>query len=170
MDTPERITVAPSQATQSTPLAESSRECTFEPEISPTRTGKGFVFLSNARNVRRNLYDPDATLLRDKTIPLEPNPPTSAVWRGREGDTHKFINDGIIDAKINMENVVAVTEDGRPAKSKHSVVSQNIFRRTIRNAESIGMKVNERKTNQICISDAQSFKARAHIYSIGGPG
>ena len=169
MMTPERAAVVTNQATQSTPLGDSpSQECSFEPELSPVRTGQNFIFLANARNVRRNLYDPDATLLRDRTIPLEPNPPTSAIWQGREGGTHKFIDDGIIDAKINTENVVAVTVDGKPTKNKHSIVTQNIFRRTIRNAESIGMKVNEQKTNQICISDAQSFKARAHIYTISG--
>lgn len=41
-----------------------------------------------------------------------------------------------------------------------------MFRRTIRNAELIGMKANTGKTNLLCITDAQSFKAGAYFYSM----
>ena len=40
--------------------------------------GTAFLFLDNAINVRRAIgLDPDTTLLRDATIPHEPNPLTS---------------------------------------------------------------------------------------------
>ena len=53
-------------------------------------------------------------------------------------------------------------------KSKHAISAQNIFRRTIRNAESIGMVVNTEKTNLLCVSDSLSYLAKAHIYSAEG--
>ena len=151
---------------QSTPYDAGNEDAIFDPGISPFRLGQDFVFLSSACNVKRNLLgpDPDSTVLRDITQPAEPNPPTSAIWKDRPSTTHKYIDDSIIDTKLNMENVLTV--DG--GRAKHAVACQNVFRRTIRNAESIGMRVNEKKTNQICVSDAMSFKASSHVYTIGG--
>ena len=143
---------------QSTPV---STPPEFEPGITPLRrAGVDFVFLDNARNVRRAIGpDPDATVLRDTTVPLEPNPPTSAIWKHREPSMHKFVDDSIIDSKIDMENVQVVS--GK--KEKHAIASQNMFKRVVRNAESIGMKVNTAKTNQICVSDALAYEAEAFI-------
>ena len=101
-------------------------------------------------------------VLRDQTLPPEPNPVTSAVWRDRDPDTHKFVDDGIIDSKVNMETVIQ--DPSTMIRDKHAVASQNTFKRIVRNAEAIGMLVNTDKTAQICISDAQSFNARAHRY------
>ena len=139
----------------------------FEPGITPFRSGgNAFVFLDQARNVRRALdLDPDLTMLRDKTLPPEPNPSTSAIWTPRPTEKHKYIDDGILDTKLNMETV-DTDQDG--TRTKHAVCAQNMFRRTIRNAELIGMKENTQKTNLLCISDAISFKAAAVIYTESG--
>ena len=138
----------------------------FDPGISPFRTGQDFVFLAGARNVRMSLLgrDPDATILRDTTIPDEPNPPTSAIWKDRPTSTHKYIDDRTIDTKLNMENVLTIDQ----LRRKHAVACQNVFGKTVMNAETMGMRVNEKKTNQICISDAMSFKVEAYIYMISG--
>lgn len=119
-------------------------------------------FLDRARNVRRALDTANITMLRDRTVPLEPNPSTSAVWTPRKTGLHKYIDDSVSDTKLDFENEVVV--DGR--KCKHAIDAQNVFRRTIRNAELIGMKANTGKTNLLCISDAQSFKAEAYFYSM----
>ena len=62
-----------------------------------------------------------------------------------------------------LETVSAV--DGR--KMKHAVCTQNMFRRTMRNAEQIGMKANT-KNALLCISDALSFKAGAFFRAEDG--
>ena len=99
--------------------------------------------MDKARNVRRALaIDPNITVLRDQTVPDEPNPPTSAIWKPRPTSTHKYIDDSILDTKVNFENVDAV----QGKKIKHAIDTQNMFRRTIKNAESIGMKANTNKT------------------------
>ena len=95
----------------------------------------------------------------------EPNPVTSAVWQHRDTRVHKFIDDGISDTKLNME---AVEINNKGCKNKHAVCAQNTFRRTIRNAGLIGMKVNTKKTNLLCLSDAMSFMAGAFIYDEDG--
>ena len=144
----------------------------FEPGITPFRRGNNnFVFLNSARNVRRALMsDPDLTLIRDRTIPDEPNPVTSAIWRPRTSDLHKYIDDQIIDTKLNMETVEA-SDPGNgtlPMKDKMAVSTQNMFRRIVHKARAIGMKVNSEKTQQICISDSLSFQATAHFFTTEG--
>lgn len=58
------------------------------------------------------------------------------------------------------------TIDGR--RIKHAIDPQNVFRRTIRNAEQIGMISNTKKTKLICISDSISFEAAAEIRAENG--
>ena len=135
------------------------------------RAGREFVFLEQARNVRRALdHDPDITQLRDLTIPTESNPWTSAKWIDRPVDKHKYVDDGILDTKLDMENVITKHENGQPVCDKHAVACQNVFRRVIRNTELIGMNVNADKTKQVCVSDLTSFHATTHIYSSAGRG
>lgn len=147
--------------THSTPVAE---DIDFEPDVTPFRRGNSrFVFLDRARNVRRaSSRDPDVTILRDQTIPEERYPVTSAIWQSRPTSKHKYIDDGILNTELNFENKMIAT-DGH--KYKHSVDTQNVFRRTIHNAEAIGMKVNTNKTNLLCVSDLLSFRASAYIYN-----
>ena len=72
-------------------------------------------------------------------------------------------------AKANMDSASPkVTADGRSSKNKHEVPSQNLFRRVVSKAESRGMVVNRAKTKILCISDSQTYKARAHIYDSEG--
>ena len=129
------------------------------------RKHPNFVFLALARNVPRNL---EWTMLRDTMLPPEPNPKTSAIWKPKPTSTHKFIDDGIIDSRLNMETVQEAMNNGVKTRDKHTVNTQNTFRRTVYNVEAIGMKVNTSKTSQICISDALSFKAAAHIFTGNG--
>ena len=152
----------------STPAHEHTLE--FEPGVTPIRDGTSrFVFLEEARNIRRalRLEGGNLTMIRDHTLPEEPNPVTSAVWRNRPVGKHKYVDDGIMDAKINMETVTP-EGDNYQVKNKHAVGCQNLFRRVVHNAESIGMKVNAKKTVMLVVSDALSFKAKAHILSVDG--
>ena len=144
----------------------SSTQHDFEPGITPFRNrGSDFVFLDRARNVRRAIdLDPDLTVLRDQTLPPEPNPVTSATWRPRPTSKHKYIDDGLMDTKLNMETVAELNGE----RDKHALDCQNLFRRVIRNAELIGMKANREKTNLLCISDSLTFKAKAHIFTTEG--
>ena len=143
----------------------STHDASFEPGITPFRRGGDcFVFLDKARNMRRALIDPNITLLRDQTVPLEPNPPTSAVWTPRATEVHKYIDESISDTKLDFENEPLLNGH----KYKHAIDAQNTFRKTIRNAELIGMKANTEKTNLLCVLDSLSYKAEAFFYSMEG--
>lgn len=80
------------------------------------------------------------TVIRDHTLPTETNPITSAAWNYRLAGKHKYVDDGIIDLKINTETMDITEKDGRKIKDKHAVDCQNMFKRVVHNAESIGMK------------------------------
>ena len=66
-------------------------------------------------------------MLRDITLPHEPNPPTSAIWRDRKGGTHKFIDDGIIDTKLNMETVSLEDRQGTPPPRISTQLNAKIY-------------------------------------------
>ena len=51
---------------------------------------------------------------------------------------------------------------------KHVIEGQNTFCRTIRKAAAKGMKVNTDKMAMVCVSGAQSYVARSHIYDADG--
>ena len=53
-------------------------------------------------------------------------------------------------------------------KDKHAVPTQNAFRSVRAAAEAKGMKVNALKTNLLCVSDATTYRAVAHIVDRDG--
>ena len=72
-------------------------------------------------------------------------------------------------SKANMDSAQpCVLGDGRQAKDKHDIPSQNLFRRVVGKAEARGMVVNKKKTKVLCISDSQTYKAKAHILDPDG--
>ena len=76
----------------------------FEPGITPIRDGSSqFVFLEDARNVKRALHmsEGNLTLIRDHTLPSKPNPKTLAVWTPRPPGKHKYVDDSIIPRHKN---------------------------------------------------------------------
>ena len=62
-------------------------------------------------------------------------------------------------SKINYENRYGFEVNG----VKHVVQAQNVFHHLVRNAQSIGMKVNTDKTVMICFSDSSRYKADTFI-------
>ena len=84
--------------------------------------------------------------------------------------TLKFVDDGIFPTKINMDSatVVSGSPGAKPVKDKEDLQAQNLFRREVLKAESRGMVVNKRKTKILCVSDAQTYKARCHLNDSDG--
>ena len=133
-----------------------------EESDGPVYAGEGtrFVFLPNARNVRRRMPSPSV----QTEVPAEPAPRTSAKWKQNPENLLKYVDDYVQVLKINTETVPAVSG----VKNKRAVISENTFRRVIKKAESRGMVVNSSKTNMLCVSDSMSFRAEGHIFSEGG--
>ena len=90
---------------------------------------------------------------------------TGLRWRARPARKLKFVDDGLILSKINMRS--APTLIGQTVQKKHDIITQNMFRRIVRKAESRGMVVNNKKTKILCMSDAMSYEARAYILDAG---
>ena len=131
----------------------------WDVDDSPVATsgGQEFVFLPTARNTDRVRVRDEG----DRPVPLEPAPWTSAKWKQRPEKLFKYVDDHIQVLQMNMESVAL--SPGTTAKEKHAIISQNTFRRVLRKAEGRGMKVNTAKTNMLCVSDAQTFKADGFI-------
>ena len=89
-------------------------------------------------------------------------------WRDRRPLVLKYVDDNLQIDRVNMETASRGEEAGTKFRDKHSVQCQNTFRAVIRKAEERGMKVNSKKTAMTCISGAQSYEARAHIFDGGG--
>ena len=85
---------------------------------------------------------------------------TGLRWRAREPRKLKYVEDGMIVSRINMDSGEMVGWDGRrEVRRKMDIQTQNMFRRVVRRAESRGMVVNNGKTKVLCISDAMSYTA-----------
>ena len=88
---------------------------------------------------------------------------TGLRWRAKMPRTLKFVDDGLTATKINMQSgrELGRGEDGKMVKEKHDLLTQNIFRRVVERAEGRGMVVNNAKTKIVCMSDANTYRARA---------
>jgi hypothetical protein len=82
----------------------------------------------------------------------------------------KFVDDGTIVSKVNMVNgVVEVDGEGGVVwREKRDQQTENIFKRTIRRAESKGMKVNVNKTAMLAVSDSIAYRPRPYIQGTDG--
>ena len=91
---------------------------------------------------------------------------TGLRWKAWDPVTLKFVDDGMMMSKINMDS--AVFDPGGKVKTKHDIQSQNLFRRVVAKAEGRGMVVNKGKTKILCISDAQTYKAESFLLDSEG--
>ena len=77
----------------------------------------------------------------------------------------KYIDDNIINEKVNFDTVPT---DPGDIRNKWAVRTENLFRRIVHQAKSLGMIVNRKKTNMLCISELKSYIARAYIHDTEG--
>ena len=161
----------------STPVVERGRPTFRASPLAPRGprlTARDWSFMPGRRNRRRrrNLMrrinytdEGEVTLLEEINKKA-----TGLRWKARRAKTLKFVDDGMFLTKINMDSAaVTVGQPGeKPTKDKLDLQSQNLFRRVVRKAESRGMVVNNRKTKILCISDAQSYKAKSHLVDSEG--
>ena len=137
-------------------------------------TVRDWSFMPGRRNRkrRRNLarrinYSDEGEL----TIGQEVNRKATGLrWRARRPRALKFVDDGMTLCKVNMDagQLNGSVSGGRPVKVRHDLQSQNLFRRVVRRAEGKGMVVNKGKTNILCVSDAQTYKAAGYILDADG--
>ena len=82
----------------------------------------------------------------DKTVPEEQNHWTEARWKVALALFLRYIDDGFCLSRVNFENSFGFEVNGQNIRVKHAIQAQNIFRHIVRNAESLGMVVNAKKT------------------------
>ena len=124
--------------------------------------GETFFFLPQARNIRRAAPLPLATPNPIKTD-CEPNKITQAKWKEVDAPALKFIDDGSIVDKVNLDTALPMQRGGQKFKIKQAKKTQNIFRHMTCIAEGKGMKVNTAKTNMLLVSDKMLYTPEAFI-------
>ena len=72
----------------------------------------------------------------------------------------KYIDDNIINEKINFDNVPT---DGRFIRTKRAVRTENLVSEIFHQATWLGMVINALKTHCLCISDLKSYLPKAFI-------
>ena len=115
------------------------------------------------RNLQRKIIN--YTEEGEVSIPEEKNlKATGFRWKKKPARKFKYVDDGIIVTKINMQTAGIYRDDlGVLNKDKHDLQAQNMFRRIVARAESRGMVVNKQKTKILCISDANTYQASCHL-------
>ena len=95
---------------------------------------------------------------------------TGLRWRARDARKLKYVDDGVIACKINMQSgkILSVSYQGKVCKEKHDLITQNLFRRVVAKARARGMVVNHKKTRILCVSDALNYKALSFIRDSDG--
>ena len=79
------------------------------------------------------------------------------------------VDDAVQIDKVNMVTVDrSLDSDGGNVRVKHAIQNQNLFLSVTCRAEWKGMKVNEKKTTMLCVSDAATFNAEAYIETMTG--
>ena len=81
---------------------------------------------------------------------------------------YKYVDDNVISEKINFGQTPTALLNGHPTKDKLAISSQNAFRTIVRAALAKGMKVNNGKTNILCISDPLNHLRKVHMFTEEG--
>ena len=76
----------------------------------------------------------------------------------------KYVDDNVIVKKVNFDTLQT---DGYSFRTKHAVRTQNLFRRIVHQAQSVGMKVHPGKTVSMLISELKSYSPGAYFFDQG---
>ena len=139
----------------------------------PRLTARDWSFMPGRRNRRRRRNLARRISYSDEgevdVLPEINKKATGLRWKPREARKLKFVDDGTMVAKLNMESGECVGRDGgRELRRKEDLQTQNMFRRVVRKAESRGMVVNNGKTKILCISDAMRYTAQGSFKDSDG--
>ena len=72
----------------------------------------------------------------------------------------KYIDDNIINEKLNFDNVPT---DQNQVRTKRAIRTENLFRKIVHQARSLGMIVNGSKTHALCISELKSYLPKVYF-------
>ena len=160
----------------STPIHAVDRPLDLSPGVTPVRRSRRRLvdrpeFLPWEGNVRRGRRRVRYSSEEEEDVPPEMNRKRTGLrWKARRARKLKFVDDGLMVSKLNMDSAVLSARliEGKPSKVKEDIMTQNMFRRIVRKATSRGMKVNNDKTSILCVSDALNYRASAFFRDSDG--
>ena len=139
----------------------------------PRLTARDWSFMPGRQNRRRRRNLARKIVYSDEgEMDVEPEKNKKATglrWRARKSRKLKYVDDGMIVSKINMDGGEVVGwDERREIKRRMDIQMQNMFRSVMRKAESRGMVVNNKKTKVLCISDAMSYTVEGGFLDTDG--
>ena len=138
----------------------------------PRMTVRDWSFMPGRRNRRRRRNLKRRIIYSDEgeqSVVQEINRRATGLrWKDKPSRKFKFVDDGIILTKVNMQSALIDPSTRKPRRMKHDVRTQNMFRRVVAKAEERGMVVNCAKTRILCISDAITYEPSAFFYDSEG--
>ena len=140
----------------------------FPASSTPARVGTNQqqIDISPLHNSSQNEFQVDF-LPRIANIPPWLRAANEKKWKERPLLSVKFVDDGINAAAINMKEVPMMKEGNLFTKEAQPERTQRLLEHIRLKAKELGLRVNEKKTNLICISAAKSFQANFKI-AFGG--
>lgn len=132
--------------------------------LSEEEDDRHFAFTRNAVNRRAPkciIYSSDSD---NNYIPEV----AAARWKEKDIKVIKYVDDQTSAEKLDVSNAIKMTVNGRKIGVKRALKSERQFRTIERNAEQIGMKVNNLKTQLLCVSAARSFTPEPYIIDSQG--
>ena len=135
----------------------------YKRQFLPRNANARRALEADFESANRAAFNNGGPLPQDEPVPQEISK-KNQKWKPMKTKNVKYVDDNLQIDKICMETAAQVGG----VRDKYAVQCQNLFRRVTGRAEGRGMKVNTAKTGMLCINDAMSYKAEAHILSEGG--
>ena len=107
----------------------------------------------------------DPTLTRDQMLEHTNEP---AHWGEMSLGIWKFIDDFLADERLAVNVGQRFISQKKPCLKLHAQASESFFRNVVENAASIGMTVNESKTQLLCLSTAIDSEVSSFVRTTTG--
>lgn len=90
------------------------------------------------------------------------------AWKRRSLLTLKYVDDFIGIEKLHVNDGFRIFSTAKMRNEIHALQNQRFFDNVKRNAQIIGMKVNDSKTQLLCLAPATSQETCSYILTDGG--
>ena len=138
------------------------------PDASPPSSPEledSFTYLRSLRTPFNRLDETDSFVslysLSESMRREETRPPST--WTSRPPDTFKFVDDFISSVRVHTGNAQRLISERRQKITVHAFENQCFFNNVSSNATNVGMSVNAKKTQLLCISADLTSDVSAYI-------
>ena len=128
-----------------------------------------FTYMTGMLRRRTELDDTELTCsLYDDSLDRETDFPVPSAWHPLEQRTLKYVDDFISVEKVSLAKGYALLSQKKQELDIHATGCERFFHTVTKNAAEIGMRVNERKTQLLCLNTARHSNVSAYVRMADG--